>query len=428
MYYLKPTIKQCGMLNFLSPCMLAYTYSILNYLSGSLYYCTNILSSTILYTAFFRIDHTYMFIILTFLNFCNTIVAIVASRYKIKISNSEDCLKRKKSSVMTLVILLCVFILLHIVIFDFDALGGKSSTAANGMTATETGLNFPLIVGVIVLITSELCEGGYKASMRYLIYGGIILTMAVDSVGSKRELFFALLAIMIVEFIYYDKKIRMTARNIIIGSTITVLASVYILAASIVRGYGQFGAETLSDAVEYVPLYAQSETFNEVVGNNFETPYHYATAVLSCNYLLTGKTPLVFGETLAKTFFIPIPRSLFNYKPRKMIDIFTTAHDPFFRAAGGSYPVSYFSEFFQNFHLFGFLLVIFFSVIFQKFFVLTIKKIRKRENKYLYFIPLFAFYLQFVRGAGFESIIIYSLMAFACMWLSNKIVIPFRLK
>lgn len=300
-------------------------------------------------------------------------------------------------------------------IIDFDSLGGKSSTAENGMTATETELNFPLIVGIIILITHNLCISGYKSLTRYACYAFIIITMAVDSVGSKRELFFALLAILIVEF-------RMSLRNIALGTTLFVLASFYILAASIVRGYGQFGAESLSEAVEYVPEYTQSETFSEVVGNNFETPYHYATAVLSCDLMLTGKTPLLYGETLAKSFFIFIPRSLFNYKPRKMNDVFTTAYDPFFRKGGGSYPVSFYSEFMQNFHLLGLIFVLVFSAFFQKQYVKSVKKIRKGEVGCLYFIPLFAFYLQFVRGAGFESLIIYSMMAVACMWVSNKLL------
>ena len=54
--YLKPYFKECGILFFLSPCLLTWFYSIVNYVTGSLYYSIDVLSSTKLYLDFFNIE------------------------------------------------------------------------------------------------------------------------------------------------------------------------------------------------------------------------------------------------------------------------------------------------------------------------------------------------------------------------------------
>ena len=283
------------------------------------------------------------------------------------------------------------------------------------------GVTF-FILGIIVLLCHKLNAYGVNKIIRLSIYAVLIVITAVGSVGSKRELFFTLIGILMVEMVFNNRKIKLTLRNIIVSVVAVALAVFYILTASITRGYGSFGVESFSEAIDYVPMYAQSETFNVVVGNNFETPYHYASSTIACDYVLSGKMSLLYGSSFLKVLFIPIPRSVFNYKPQKMVDAFTWAYDPFFREMGGSYPVSAYSEFLANFHILGIAFLVLFFLGFQKLYIKTMRGAQDGKVSYIYLVPFYALFLHFVRGSGLESLIIYSILAFASMFMAKGVL------
>lgn len=415
--YLKPMFKECGILFFLSPCILTWFYSIVNYVTGSLYYSIDVLSSTDLYLAFFNIDSTRLFISLCYLNLCNTIVLHIGCKYPL-----ENYVQKKQKAkpgmvVLSLVFPVFLFIVLQFFIIDFSLIGGQSLSGESG--GTETGLNYPLILGIIVLLCHKLNAYGVNKIIRLLIYSALIAITAVGSVGSKRELFFTIIGILIIEGVFNNRKIKLTLRNIIVTTVAIAFAVFYILTASITRGYGSFEVDSFSEAIYYVPIYAQSEAFNVVVGNNFETPYHYAASTIACDYVLSGKMSLLYGSSFLKVLFIPIPRSVFNYKPQPMVDAFTWAYDPFFREMGGSYPVSAYSEFLANFHILGIVLLVLFFWGFQKLYIKTMRGAQDGNVSYIYLVPFYALFLHFVRGSGLESLIIYSVLAFASMFMAK---------
>lgn len=404
--FIRPVLKECGTLQLLSPCILSYFYSIINYVGGSLYYCTDYLSSTRLYEDFFSIERGHLLFILVFLNLCNSIVLVIASKYPMYYTASAITPKRS-FKIITFIILILLFVFLHFYIFDLSIIGG--SAKGSQITQTGTEMNYPFILGIVLLIVHKLNSYRTPALLHILIIFSIIGVLAVDSVGSKRELFFIVLAILMIEFIYHDRKIRLSLKSVLLSCIIVVAAVYYILTASIVRGYGGYGVDSLSDAATLVSDYADSESFKMYVGNNFEIPYHYASSVLSCDYTLTGKTPILYGETLIRVFFIAVPRSI--YKPRKMIDVFTVAYDAQLRKDGVSLPVSFYSELFANFHVLSLLFLYILFYAYQILFIKMVKIGRKNNFVYLYFVTAVALSLQFVRGSGFESIVIYSLMA-----------------
>jgi len=420
--YLRPKFKECGILFFLSPCILTWFYSIFNYVTGSLYYSIDVLSSTKLYLDFFRIDSTRLFLSLCYLNLCNTIVLYIGCKYPLKYYVPVQKTKRPEKVIPSILFLILFFVVLQFFIIDFSFVGGHSFSSDGKSGGSEAGLNFPLILGVIVLLCHKLNVYGFNKIIRLSIYSVLIVITAVGSVGSKRELFFMLIGILMVEMVFNNRKMKLTLRNIIVTTVVIALSVLYILTASITRGYGSFGVESFSEAIDYVPMYVQSETFNVVVGNNFETPFHYATSTIACDYVLSEKIPLLYGSSFLKVLFIPIPRSVFDYKPQKMVDAFTRAYEPFFRQEGGSYPVSAYSEFLANFHILGILFLVLFFMGFQKLYIKTMKGAQKGNISYIYMVPFFALFLHFVRGSGFESLVIYSILAFASIYMAKNIL------
>ena len=391
-YYFKPLFKECGILFFLSPCILTYVYSIINYVTGSLYYSIDVLSGTSWYIDFFGINHYRLFFILTYQNLCNAIVVYIGSKYPLSYYRPPEV---KSATLIVIPIIMFLFILffaMQIFIIDFSFIGGSSLSSESG--GTDTGLNSPIVMGIVFLISHKLNSYGVKKLLRLAIYAVMIIILAISSVGSKRELFFAIIGILIIEMVFHNSKIKFNLRNILVGTVAIALAVFYILTASITRGYGNFGVDSFSEAIDYVPMYAQSETFNVVVGNNFETPYHYASSVIACDYILEDKMPLLLGSSFLKVLFIPIPRSVFNYKPQSMVDAFTWAYDPEFRSMGGSFPVSVYSEFLANFHFLGIFFLIFFLYFFRSCLFLLLIKVSIITNlTYILFLFLLCFYI-----------------------------------
>lgn len=420
-YFLKDSFKKCGFLFLLSPCIITYLYSIFNYWTGALYYSSSVLENTELFYRYSRIDNFNLLFSVWYLNLCNTILVLISKKLTIPLDKNVVYKNKGNGQILIYIIIFLVFfIALHFLTIDLSFLGASSFSTDQG--GAETGLNYPFIVGIIVLIAYYLTTNNLKWRIKLPIYFFLIVAMAIDSIGSKRELFFAILAIIYVELIFGDKKIILSLRNVVISISIFAVAALYILSASIVRGYGGFEVDTLKDAIVLVPEYVGSEYFNEVVGNNIETPYHYATSVLSIDYTINGKIPILYGETFLKVFFIPIPRSVFGYKPRNMIDVFTTVYDKGFRDMGGSYPVSVYSELFSNFSVLSVFVLLAMFVVFQRFYIVAINNIRKYKVIWLGAIPFSAFFLHFIRGAGLESLIIYAMLSFSVLYINYVFV------
>lgn len=422
-FYMKPVLRNCGALNLLSPCMLVYFYSIANYALGALYYCTDFLSLTRLYEEFFIIKHSHLLFILTFLNLCNSLVAVIGTKYPVSFAEPYRP-PQKPFRLIVFLILFALFVLLHIFIFDLSFIGGSAKGGQITQTATE--MNYPFILGIVILLVYELHKYRTPLLLHLIMIAAVLYVLAVDSVGSKRELFFVLIAILIIEFIYHDRRVKLNLKNILIACVLVVSFIYYVLVASITRGYGGYEVERLSDASSYVSDYADNAYFQVYVGNNFEIPYHYATAVISCDYILTGKMPILFGETFIRVLFIAVPRSI--YKPRKMIDVFTTAYDAQKRKDGVSYPVSAYSEFFANFHVLSLVFIYWFFVFFQRLYVKMIRMGRNNKSSYIYIVAISALSLQFIRGSGLQSLLIYSLFSGLSIFVGKLLIGEFNSK
>ena len=190
------------------------------------------------------------------------------------------------------------------------------------------------------------------------------------------------------------------------------------------RGYGNFNPSSYAEAIQFIPQYAQSERFTESVIGNFEGGVAYASSVVTGGYYMEGKIPTLLGETFARVLFIPFPESIIGYKPRKMLDIYTSIYDPVFRREGGSYPVIAFLEFLTNFGILGIIIFSLFYILMEKGYYNLLSYWNKNGRIYgkLIKVAFFSMFLQFVRGSGLDSLIIYVIIASVCIIVSVSLL------
>ena len=110
--------------------------------------------------------------------------------------------------------------------------------------------------------------------------------------------------------------------------------------------------------------------------------------------------------------FLFIPRFMFPFKPEQIIALYTVQYDPAFRAIGGSYPISVFSEFFWNFHLAGLFLTIFLIIFCYYFYKHLINSIENFSLSYilLYLVCYFNI-LMLARGSGLDMYFLFIILS-----------------
>ena len=165
---------------------------------------------------------------------------------------------------------------------------------------------------------------------------------------SKRLLIFPIVVIILMR----ANQGKLSRKSIIALMTFGIIL---IVPLSVMRGYGQF---EISDPIDlwYASLqYIQSDYFLKAFGNNTEVNYFYFHGVNSVE-LFFANNLFVYGETIAKGFFLGLSRLGLDHGLRSSIEIYTSVYAPHFRAIGGSYPINIASELFLNFWVISLLL------------------------------------------------------------------------
>lgn len=272
-------------------------------------------------------------------------------------------------------------------------------------------------VGLVVYMLYSVVDN--KGYVKYYIALVILLTMLASNYDNKREILIVLMSVVFLfsfkgrwRFDFFSK--RMIGNFLILG----VLFSL-ILAASILRGYGELEVNGVLSAIYFIPQYMKMDIFMDSVVDNFEISHTYPSSILPVEYIVDGKLDVLFGLTIIKPLFLLIPRSVWEEKPDSIIYIFTEAHSPgLFTNYGVSIPISLPGELFANFHITALLFFILVIYIFNNLFMLSICKHSGDVKKMVCMSASMLFFI-LVRGSGLDLYIMTLLCSIFSIFFFN---------
>jgi hypothetical protein len=276
----------------------------------------------------------------------------------------------------------------------------------------------PKTVSVLVLIYIM----AYRASLwRYLAYAAILLVSAAVSYTNKRDAIFLVFPILLLEAVLFERVLRW--RTYLAVGILGAFLSTLIILMSLMRGYGGFDTADsgLLAMAPYIVRYLQLEDFLPYFFNNIETNYTYFHTMQAFEYIFGDPGLLAFGSSIVKVFFIALPASAISWKPDSFIDLYTSLHDPAFRAVGGSWPPNVMAEMFWNFHFLGLavLPLIFWAI--SSVYYRILRLIRNGSMlKHVWVLFGYMQILTYARGSGLDMFAVYLLFgaAFSFLYVS----------
>jgi hypothetical protein len=289
-----------------------------------------------------------------------------------------------------------MFLLFTVLPLDVGLLGGSGEMSA-----------VPKTIGALLLIGLMVYR---RVKWRFLAYIVILGLFASFSYNNKREAIFLVLPIFLLEAAVYRRALK--ASSYIYGLLVAAGLSVLIIVMSMMRGYGGLATES-TGLFGFLPLvwqYVLLDDFLPYFLNNIEASYTYFHSLQAMEYILGDPSLLTYGSTVVKFLFIAIPSSILSWKPSSFIDLYTSFHDPEFRAVGGSWPPNVFGEMFWNFHFAGlFVLPCVLGVISIGYYKM-LRLIRSGAIlNHIWLLYAYMHVLTYARGSGLDLLLIYSI-------------------
>jgi hypothetical protein len=291
-------------------------------------------------------------------------------------------------------------------------LGGMGRTAAYFVTFfAVTYLNvYSAFSFQLALLILQCSDKSFRNSWyRFPVIALYLAVLVAFSYENKREIVMSLFLFIFMEAYYKRTRLSLTVKTLFAGTTLAVVFLVLVMAASILRGYGNFAAISLTDAFRYIPMYMTSEIFVDGITDNLELNYNYGVSITSVDHVLSSLIPYQYGASLIKVLFLPIPRDAVSFKPDSMMQLFTKVYKPEWWDHEGSMPVIFSSDMFMNFHFFGLLPYAIVWIFIDKAFLLF-HTTHPRSFVFCSCAFLFITILMFARGSGLEQWLLYYLL------------------
>lgn len=280
------------------------------------------------------LDWKYTNILLFYTLFFNLILFSIElffiKKYLFILKNVEKKEINKYSLTFYISMAIFIFILFSFIPLDITYLGGAGELSY-----------IPKAISALIVIYI-LAYNKYK--YRYLIYLFILFLFATFSFDSKREVVFFIFPIILLETVLNSKIFYIKNLIYLLFSVIVVIFLIIVM--SILRGYGNYDVDNFFEALFYVYAYTNNEFFLMYFFKNIETSYTYFHSMQAMEYILNDVDLITYGSTFIKFLFITIPSSIIDFKPKSLIDIYTTLYDPEFRKIGGSWPPNIVADFY----------------------------------------------------------------------------------
>jgi len=369
----------------LSPSFITASYININFLLGAWAYYNNLILYPEYLEAYWNWKHLN---ISTF--FFNISNCLIIFSYFIILYQEGNKVRQKTINIDSLTkILMFLSAIILIVLFEILNL---IDSQFNGFYI------IPKTIGALILF---VLISQSKSRLRFIWYIIIIGFFVIFSFENKREAIFLILPIGILELIKI--KLRINFR-FSINVVILVLFILYaIILMSIARGYGQYGVKNVFEARKFVSNYIHKQSFLASFMNNIEVSTTYLHSNQAIEYIMDDPSLLTYGITIAKVIFIPVPRSLFPQKPESIVTYYTRKFNPEFRARGGSFPISFLSEMFWNFHLGGILILFILYLIINKVYFYFLRSVESNNIiKKIYLLYGYYLLLYLIRGSGLD--------------------------
>ena len=363
--------------SFFLPSFFILFYYLFSFSLGSYYVPREFGYITEYYSLSFSQIENYTQIVF-YLLFSNSVLLSLVSINERKVRNYNFIFTEEQVNYRKLIVLLFLFLFFSAVNFF-----------------GRFGFQVMLAIVIVGIIKSQ------ASLFRYAIYLIIVSTVVIFNHENKREIILIFMLLIFLESFYRGLKFKVRTSSLLLYFAFISIFIVLILTSSILRGYGGFGDINIIQALFYIPDYIASETFIDSLVDNFEISHTYPAAVLPVEYVISGKLPIIWGESIIKPLFLPLPREVFDFKPESALTIFTKIQDSAFYDLGGSLPVAFPAELFMNF----FYLAPLFLASIIGFFDSIFLKINKYKSESLAFKASVAAILLvfiFVRGGGLD--------------------------
>ena len=279
--------------------------------------------------------------------------------------------------------------------------------------------SFSMILAVWAALVITYYVSLSKNRARILVYLLLGAYFIIFNWEDKRDTVYYILVVVFVEIIHSGRfSIKLKE---IISALLIVLIGIFVVAAmSVYRGYGNYQIGTMWDAIVVTPQYFLRDDAVTLVLHNLEVTSTYFHSVQAVEYIQDSQD-YTWGSTFIKSLFVWLPRSLFPFKPRSLIELYNLTFYPDFRAIGGSYIPNLLAESFWNFGFWGGLiftssLLAIFNVIFYSF----VSRMRNVTNVILVmYLGWYYYLLMLFRGSGLDMYTAYLIvyLAFGCVFL-----------
>lgn len=323
---------------------------------------------------------------------------------------------KKDTSLFLILFLLSFSVMIGWLDIDLSLLGASDNKI---VTPFQYAIFIPLLTYVIIENNSL---------KKNFVSLAVILILLIFSYDSKRDILMMFIGILSLNYIvnndilFINKEInQFKVKHLLYAFPLFLIFFFIILYSSVGRGYGSYNVSSFFKIIQFSFIYITEDIFIDALMSNLEINHSYGNLVNSIDMFFNGEYKLLYGSTIFKFLFIPLPRYLVDFKPDSFVHIYTSLYDPLLRSQGSSRPVIFIGEFLWNFSYLFLPALILFSYFINRFFVKMLSYLSAGNINFAFLSILYLYitFIQYVRGGGTDLWVSYYLLSIPLLVFVN---------